>query len=130
MGQAQNRFYNEVEEWLSEATQIGGTSYDFSATAPIASAPQSADGMDNSQTMEMVQYTMSNLRQLSGQLAELSNHMKSQEGMVDQLIEAQAYLAPIVERLAERPNDEGIDNLRHEIIQLTDALREISRGNE
>ena len=96
MGQAQTRFYNDVEEWLSQNT---------------ASLPQSvglesdgesvAQNIDTAKMMEMMQYTMSSLRTLSAQLSDLSSHMKNQQTMMDQLSQAQASLVPIVEKVAQ-----------------------------
>ncbi len=130
MGQAQTRFYNDVEEWLSEGTQVP---FDNAAYEPAPSMSSTA-AMDGPQMLEIMQYTMTNMRQISAQLADLSNHMRAQQGMVDQLTEAQSYVAPLLERLdqiaAHNSGDVAIDALRAEINQLTQALYNISHGDQ
>jgi len=96
MGQAQTHFYNDVEEWLSQNTASLPQSMDLQASGETASAD-----IDTAKMMEMMQYTMSSLRTLSAQLADLSSHMKNQQSMMDQLSQAQAGLVPIVEKVAQ-----------------------------
>jgi len=96
MGQAQTRFYNDVEEWLSQNTASLPQSMDLQS----GEETQSAD-IDTAKMMEMMQYTMSSLRTLSAQLSDLSSHMKNQQSMMDQLAQAQAGLVPIVEKVAQ-----------------------------
>ena len=95
MGQAQTRFYNDVEEWLSQKTAS------LPQGVSIGTGGDNAADIDTAKMMEMMQYTMSSLRTLSAQLSELSSHMKSQQSMMDQLAQAQAGLVPIVEKVAQ-----------------------------
>lgn len=124
---AQNRFYNELEEWLSSMTRLSGGSSalegDSSVPAYVqALLEQTADGLERMQRA-MVEGERER-RGLNEQLGELSNHMGKLAELLARearnsslLVETQAELKPILKRLAEQGSDEPA------IERMTEALR-------
>ena len=96
-GHAQRRFFNELEDWLSEVTHLssGSLSGDGEGSVPIyvqALLEQTADGIDSLQRLLTSQANESskldsNLLTLTHQLAELGQHLKHnhQETFPDEL---------------------------------------------
>jgi hypothetical protein len=101
-GQAQNRFYNELEEWLAGVTRVsGGASGDGENLPAYVSAllEQTADSLDN------LQRTLTRTTEDRGQAA---NAMQ----------EAAGKLADLAERLADQrsaANDEAMRGLMRSI---------------
>ncbi len=80
MAQAQNRFYNDTEEWLSASTQLGDdVSFDFSS-APELSAGNGAG-----------------LKEMTTQLSRLNEHMSTQAELMIKVAEIQAKLGATLE---------------------------------
>jgi len=96
-GHAQRRFFNELEDWLSEVTHLssGSLSADGDGSVPVyvqALLEQTADGIDSLQRLLGSQANESskldaNLLTLTHQLAELGQHLKhnQQESFSDEL---------------------------------------------
>jgi len=109
-GQAQNRFYNDLEEWLSTYTRLSagpfGEGGDGSMPAYLhALLEQTADSMENLQRIlarsEEGRIAANNtLANLADRLGMLSEHVKSGQGLMTRLAENQMELKPSLTRLA------------------------------
>src|SRR5437667_1126501 len=110
-GQAQNRFYNELEEWLSAYTRLSGGSLgdagDGSVPAYIqALLEQTADSLENLQrilarTEESRIGANATLVSLTARLGVLGEQMKAGQILMVRLAENQLELRPSLARLAE-----------------------------
>lgn len=85
-GQAQNRFYNELEEWLSTVTDIVGGNGD------LAAAP------DNNNQAIMA---------LTAQVAALTEQVRAEQHLMNTLARNQEALHPTLERLAHALDQRG-----------------------
>src|SRR5579872_1183644 len=109
-GQAQNRFYNDLEEWLSTYTRLSsggfGDSGDGSVPAYIqALLEQTADSLENLQRIlarsEESRIGANNtLPALIDRLGTLSEHMKAGQMLMVKLAENQMELKPSLARLS------------------------------
>ena len=109
-GQAQNRFYNDLEEWLSTYTRLSsgafGDSGDGSVPAYIqALLEQTADSLENLQRLltrseESRIGANTTLSNLAERLGTLSEHMKAGQLLMVRLAENQMELKPSLTRLA------------------------------
>jgi len=109
-GQAQNRFYNDLEEWLSTYTRLSsggfGDGGDSSVPAYIqALLEQTADSLENLQRIlarseESRIGANSALPGLIDRLGTLSEHMKAGQMLMVRLAENQMELKPSLTRLA------------------------------
>jgi hypothetical protein len=110
-GQAQNRFFNDLEEWLSSLTRISsgpGTEAD-SASVPAfiqALLEQTADSLDNLQRImargeETRIETNQTFMQLSERMALMTDQMRTQQDVLLRMAEAQAELRPALARIGE-----------------------------
>jgi len=110
-GQAQNRFYNELEEWLSAYTRLSagplGDAGDGSVPAYIqALLEQTADSLENLQRIlarseEGRIAANTTLASLSDRLGALGEQMKSGQILMVRLAENQLELKPSLSRLAD-----------------------------
>ena len=109
-GQAQNRFYNDLEEWLSTYTRLSagpfGEGSDGSMPAYLhALLEQTADSMENLQRIltrsEEGRIAANNtLAGLTDRLSVLGEHMKAGQMLMVRLAENQMELKPSLTRLA------------------------------
>jgi hypothetical protein len=108
-GQAQNRFYNDLEEWLSTYTRLSsglGDGADGSVPAYIqALLEQTADSLENLQRLltrseEGRIGANTTLSALIDRLGTLSEHMKAGQMLMVRLAENQMELKPSLTRLA------------------------------
>ena len=109
-GQAQNRFYNDLEEWLSTYTRLSsggfGDAGEGSVPAYIqALLEQTADSLENLQRIlarsEESRIGANNtLPALIDRLGTLSEHMKAGQMLMVRLAENQMELKPSLTRLA------------------------------
>ena len=109
-GQAQNRFYNDLEEWLSTYTRLTsgpfGDSGDGSMPAYIqALLEQTADSLENLQRIltrgeETRVAANTTLAGLTDRLAVLGDHMRAGQTLMVRLAENQLELKPSLTRLA------------------------------
>jgi hypothetical protein len=109
-GQAQNRFYNDLEEWLSTYTRLSAGPYgdgsDGSMPAYLhALLEQTADSMENLQRIlarsEESRIAANNtLAGLTDRLGVLGEHMKAGQMLMVRLAENQLELKPSLVRLA------------------------------
>jgi hypothetical protein len=110
-GQAQNRFYNDLEEWLSGFTRLSGGSLGDGGDAPIpvyiqALLEQTADSLENLQRIlargeESRIGANSTLANLTDRLGILGEQMKAGQMLMLRLAENQLELKPVLARLAD-----------------------------
>jgi hypothetical protein len=109
-GQAQNRFYNDLEEWLSTYTRLSsgpfGDGSETSMPAYLhALLEQTADSLENLQRIlvrseESRAGSNTTLAGLTDRLATLSEHMRAGQVLMVRLAENQMELKPSLARLA------------------------------
>ncbi|GAB5389326.1 MAG: hypothetical protein Alpg2KO_22940 [Alphaproteobacteria bacterium] len=114
-GQAQNRFYTDLEDWLSHATRIGG---EFGRNGSMEAAPtsipawlegtvsQTSDNLEAARVAIMKgeqtrEQTNAALIDLNKNLATLTGQLHAQQQLMLRLGETQAELKPAIVRLAE-----------------------------
>ncbi len=110
-GRAQNRFYNELEEWLSSLTRLstGGPISDGDQPVPAyiqALLEQTADNLENLQrTMARAEDSRSSGNQaiasLADRLTQLTEQMRAEQSLMVRLAESQLELKPVLSKLAD-----------------------------
>jgi len=117
-GQAQNRFYNELEEWLAGLTRLSsgvlGGDGDGSGSVPVyvqALLEQTAENMENLQRTllrgEDDRRDGTNaILALSEKLAQLADTMRANQQLMLKLAETQATIAPALQRLGDKTGDD------------------------
>ncbi len=143
--QAQNRFYMDLEEWLSSVTRLGsGTGVaegDQSVPAYVqALLEQTADSLDSlqrtiSRSEESRSSSNAALLQLSEKLATLTDQMRAEQDLMKRIAESQMELKPILQRLAASAELDtgGMDqasrnHLRNIDVYLLRLLEEMAEG--
>jgi len=112
--QAQNRFYNELEDWLSGAARLGeaGGGYEPGAEGPAASPAyvqamleQTADNLDRLERSvaygdDARRRTAEALGALVDRLSALDDHLRGQYAVLTRLADSQERAEPALMRLA------------------------------
>lgn len=111
LGQAQNRFYNELEEWLASLTRLTSGSFAFegehSASAfQQALMEQTAESLDKLQRImargeDDRRYANHTLMALVERLGALSDRLDGDRDLLERLVATQSELRPILARLAD-----------------------------
>jgi hypothetical protein len=143
-GLAFNRFYNDLEEWLSGWTRLsggalGGSDGETSAPAFLeALLEQSADNIDKLQRVigrsEESRITANNnLVALAERLALLSDQIRTEQVLLVKLAEQQVELKPVLQRLAEARDISPIDeearaHLRNIEVHLVRLSEDLAQG--
>jgi hypothetical protein len=140
-GQAQNRFYNDLEEWLSGFTRLTGggpvgEAGEGSVPAYIqALLEQTADSLDGLQRIlgrgeESRIAANNNIIALTDRLAALGDQMLDQQNVLLRLAEGQAELRPALARLAEAGRgDEALRaHLRNIELHLARIAEDMAQG--
>ncbi len=117
-GRAQNRFYNELEEWLSSLTRLstGGPVSDGDQPIPAyiqALLEQTADNLENLQrTMARAEDSRTSgnqaLSSLADRLTQLTEQMRAEQNLMVRLAESQLELKPVLTKLAEAAGRGGL----------------------
>ena len=143
-GQAQNRFYNDLEEWLSGQTRLGGGGAvgDGEQTVPAyiqALLEQTADNLENLQRT-LVRGEDSRIDanrrivQLTDNLGSLSESMRTQQELLLKFAQSQSELKPILSALAEgqtnQRNNQAAASLRNIDGHLARLLADQTSGRE
>ena len=121
-GQAQNRFFNELEEWLAGLTRLSSGALggdEAGGSVPVyvqALLEQTAENMENLQTIlvrgEDGRIQSNNaILALTEKIATLSDTMRTSQQLMLRIAETQAQLGPALARLGER-RPEGDDAAR------------------
>jgi len=141
--QAQNRFYNDLEEWLSTVTRLAtGSSLaetDQSIPAYVqALLEQTAESLENLQKTiaggEESRVSVNNsIMTLGEKLELLTDHMRTEQTLMKGLAESQMEMKPILAKLAAGSETGGLDersrnHIRNLDLYLTRLTEELSAG--
>jgi hypothetical protein len=149
--QAQNRFYNELEDWLSANTRLSAGTQQAGGTAIEAGEPvfpayiesvvaQTAENLDalrrlTVQAEEERRGQGGALGAVATQLAAIDDHLQNQQALTARLAEGQAATAAVLARLATALESErfGIDEPTRQHIRSLDTtvrrmIEEMSTG--
>ena len=145
-GHAQNRFYNQLEEWLSGMTHLptGKLALEGDHALPTyieALLEQTAENLGQLQrTMargeEDRRATQANLANLGEQLAALTDQLRSEQKLILSLAKNQTDLAPTIAGLATQVTgavsgyEQMRDYLRSADLSLKRLLEEVSAARE
>jgi hypothetical protein len=145
--QAHNRFFNELEDWLSGMTRLtgGGPIGESEQSVPAyiqALLEQTADSLENLQrTMSRGEESRiqanNNLQGLTEKLGTLTDQMRTEQQLMMKLAETQNEIRPMLARLTELANSGGfgIDeasryHLRNVDLQMNRLLEEMTTGRQ
>ena len=145
--QAQNRFYNDLEDWLSSHTRLtGGTlsveGGDQSVPAYVSALlERTADSLDDLQRTlargeDNRASSSANLLSLTERLATLTDQMRAEQDLMVKLVETQMEMRPVLERLAEsgrQPvtlDEASRAHLRNLDVYVNRLLEEMVAGRE
>jgi uncharacterized phage infection (PIP) family protein YhgE len=108
--QAQNRFFNDLEDWLSGITRLSSGALSAEGEQPIpvyvqALLEQTAESLETLQRSiargeENRAATNSHLLSLAEQIGTLTDQMRTEQSIMRRLAEGQSELKPILARLA------------------------------
>ena len=144
-GQAQNHFYNELEEWLSGMTRLSSGAGAGEGDQPVpayiqALLEQTADNLENLQRTlsrsDEGQHNANNaLIALSDRLSTLNDQMRTEQDLMLKLAETQLEMKPILAKLANAASDGGIGmdaatrtHIRNIDVYLARLLEDIGSG--
>ena len=145
--QAHNRFFNELEDWLSGMTRLtaGGPTGESEQSVPAyiqALLEQTADSLENLQrTMSRGEESRiqanNNLLSLAERLGTLTDQMRLEQQLMAKLAETQTEIRPMLMRLTELASSGGfgIDeasryHLRNVDLQMNRLLEELTTGRQ
>lgn len=109
-GQAQNRFYNELEEWLSSFTRLSAAGFgggDQSVPAYVSALlEQTAESLDTLQrTIARGEEGRSSANQtllaLADRLSTLTDSMRAEQDLMVKLAESQMGMKPLLQQLSD-----------------------------
>ena len=137
-GQAQTRFFNELEEWLASLTRLssGVLGAEGDASVPVyvqALLEQTAENMENLQRIlvrgeEGRGHANQAILSLNERIATLADTMRSSQQLMLRLAESQSNLGPALQRLGERGSDEGarthLRNIEQALQRLASELEQ------
>jgi hypothetical protein len=109
--QAQNRFFNDLEDWLSGITRLSSGALSAEGEQPIPAYVQ-ALLEQTAESLETLQRTMArgeenraatnaHLLSLAEQMGTLTDQMRTEQSIMRRLAEGQSELKPILARLAD-----------------------------
>ena len=137
-GQAQNRFFNELEEWLAGITRLSsGVLAEGEAAVPVyvqALLEQTAENMEGLQRIlargeEGRSQANQAVLQLTERIATLSDTMRANQQLMLRIAETQTSLGPALARLGERrDDDQARTHLRNIEFYLQRLLSETEQG--
>jgi methyl-accepting chemotaxis protein len=141
-GQAQNRFFNELEEWLASLTRLSsGILSEADSSIPVyvqALLEQTAENMENLQRVltrgdDRSAQANQALLTLTERLATLSDAMRSSQQLMVRIAEQQTSLGPILQRMSEGRGGGGQDeamrgHLRNIEVYLQRLLSDSEQG--
>ena len=145
-GQAQTRFYNELEEWLAGITRLssgvlGDAGGDGGGSVPAyvqALLEQTAENLEGLQRIlargeEGRAQTSQAMMTLTERLSTLTDQMRASQQLMLRVAEQQAALGPALQRLAEAQAGPAADevvrgHLRNTEIYLSRMLEEMTTG--
>ena len=139
-GQAQNRFYNELEEWLASLTRLssGALGGEGEGSVPIyvqALLETTAENMERLQSVltrgeEGRIQANSAIIALSDKIATLSDTMRANQQLMLRIAESQAQLVPALQRLGETRRDDTADAARAHLRNIEQSLQRLLSESE
>ena len=143
--QAQNRFFNDLEDWLAGQTRLssggGAAGMDQDQAVPAyvqALLEQTADSLEGLQrTIDRGEESRVSANQSMAVLAEnlsaLTDQMRAEQALMEKLAEGQLELRPILTRLAEaRPGGNFDESLQQHIrnidVHLARLMEQLASG--
>ena len=147
-GHGQNRFYRELEEWVSTITRVGFSSGDAEGAADTHALVNVLDHLaERMAAMQALHVdvdqgraqTDERLAVLAGAIERLSNRLGEQQGdpehMLRRIADGQEQLVALLERQERAEGGDGIDaesrmRLRSIDVQLLRILEELSAGRQ
>ncbi len=131
-GQAQNRFYNDLEDWLAGQTRLTSGSFatgDDEQSVPAyvqALLEQTADSLESLQrTLERGEENRisanSKIILLAEKLDTLTEHMRTEQSLMIKLAETQLEIRPLLAKLAEDSTARVTDDLIYKSIRSIDT---------
>ncbi|NWH07257.1 MAG: flagellar motor protein MotA [Alphaproteobacteria bacterium] len=141
--QAQNRFYNKLEEWLSTVTRLGAAT---PAEGEGGGVPQYVGALleQTAESLDELQRTLIRsedrrsaveqaVLQLSQRLTTLSDQMQTETKLMLRLAEGQLEIKPLLERLARvleagQDSDTATTHLRNIDVSLRRLVEETTEG--
>ena len=138
-GQAQNRFFNELEEWLAGITRFSG-GYAGEGEQPVpayvqALLEQTAENLDGLQSVlargEDTRGLHNNtLNTLAERMADLAEVLRLNQQLMQRVAEGQAALTPALRRLAEQSEQGGVPETREHMRNIERLLGRVLHENE
>jgi hypothetical protein len=142
-GQAQNRFFNELEEYLAGLTRVssGALGDGSEGSVPVyvqALLEQTAENMENLQRIlargeDGRREANTAVLSLTEKIATLSDTMRANQQLMLRIAESQQAIAPALQRLGDRRADSGMDDaarahLRNIELYLQRLLTDMEQG--
>ena len=140
-GQAMNRFFNELEEWLASLTRLGTGALTGDAETSIptyvqALLEQTAENMEQLQRVitrgeESRMQGNNALRALSERMADLTDTLHLQQQLMEKIASAQLALAPFLDRMTNAKtggDDVSRAHLRNIELLLSRFIAESEQG--
>jgi methyl-accepting chemotaxis protein len=137
-GQAQNRFFNELEEWLAGLTRLSsGALSESEGSVPIyvqALLEQTAENMDSMQrVLERDEDSRNQVNQailaLNERLATLGDAMRTNQQLMVRIVDTQSALGSLLQRLGENSQDEASrSHLRNIELYMQRLVNESEQG--
>jgi biopolymer transport protein ExbB/TolQ len=143
--QAQNRFYNDLEEWLSSMTRLstGALTVEGDQSIPAyvqALLEQTAESLENLQRTitrgeENRISANAGMMALGSKLETLTDHMRTEQALMKTMAETQMEMRPILAQIAAGSSMGGIDDatrthIRNLDVHLTRLTADLSSGRE
>ena len=141
-GQAMNRFFNELEEWLAGLTRLstGVLGGDGEASMPVymqALMEQTAENMEALQRVlargeDARAQSNATLQSLAERMGSLSDTLRTNQQLMAKLAEAQVAMGPVLNRLANARDESHDDiaraHLRNIELLLNRMINEAEQG--
>lgn len=138
-GQAQNRFFNELEEWLAGLTRLSsGALSEGEASVPVyvqALLEQTAENMENLQAIlsrddENRTQTNHAIVALSERLGTLAETMRASQQLMLRIAESQAAMGPALKHLSDARGGDEVSHahLRNMEVYLQRLVTDTEQG--
>lgn len=144
-GQAQNRFYNDLEEWLSSLTRLssgalpgdGDHSVPAYVQALLEQTVESLDSLQRILTKGEESRALGNVQlvDLGEKLGTLTDHMRTEQAIMKNLADNQADMKAILGKFGDSDGGSGLDeasriHIRNLDLYLARLLEEMHSGRE
>lgn len=143
VSQAQNRFFQELEEWMSTITRhVSGTvGFDGDQAVPaylqalLEQTAESLEGLQKTMSRAEEGRTSANrsMQALVERLTHLTDQMRAEQQLLVRIAEQQIEMQPVIRRLAESATQSGMDestraHIRNIDLYLARLIEDINTG--